>query len=250
MVGNTLALSVRDWYVRRMKGQSRAGRQELREWHSSGHGSWVVLSVPNHPEWSVAYFMTLREGELVLGEVRIYPESPPRADDLKVDAITAPGWEAHEQLSPLLWSTRGDDVPFGGLTARILRQIRLQTGFPGGVFAQLDEQLGLTRQPYRVAADKKAPPRPGRRGRADEFYLPFIQAYLAAVTKRSSRPVQDAASRLGYPPSYVRDLLNDARERDLLTRPPPGRAGGRLTPKGEELLKSTKGTRGKRGGRQ
>jgi hypothetical protein len=76
--------------------------------------------------------------------------------------------------------------------------------------------------------------RPGSSGRPDRFYLDIAVRYLEAVSGR--HPVEDVAAQLGMERRYIRDLLHEARRRGLLTKPPRGRAGGRLTGKAEKLL--------------
>ncbi len=85
--------------------------------------------------------------------------------------------------------------------------------------------------------------RPGSSGRDDRFYALVAAAYVAAIERGSRKPVVAAADTLSkawegtYEPTYVRDLLHVARGRELLTRPPKGRAGGQLTEKARALLR-------------
>jgi hypothetical protein len=81
----------------------------------------------------------------------------------------------------------------------------------------------------------QAPRRPGRRGRPDLFYAEFASEYVE-IAKTTPHATAELARRRDYDPRYVRDLLNQARNRGLLTRPPSGRAGGTLTPKAIALL--------------
>jgi hypothetical protein len=84
----------------------------------------------------------------------------------------------------------------------------------------------------------KAPRRVGRRGRPDSYYAKLAAEYVAAIESGSPRPVAAVAKKLGrgYTVEYVRDALYRARSRGLLTGPPRGRVGGRLTDKGRAAL--------------
>jgi hypothetical protein len=86
-------------------------------------------------------------------------------------------------------------------------------------------------------------PRPGRRGRDDIYYARLAAEYVELLTT-SSTPTKDLAEKHHYSATVMRDYLNQARSRGLLTRPERGRAGGQLTEKARDLL--TKKGRGPR----
>lgn len=77
--------------------------------------------------------------------------------------------------------------------------------------------------------------RPGRSGRPDVFYARLAAEYVELLTT-SSTPTKDLAERHNYSSTSMRDYLNQARSRDLLTPSPSGRAGGQLTDKARRLL--------------
>jgi hypothetical protein len=84
--------------------------------------------------------------------------------------------------------------------------------------------------------------RPGRRGRPDVFYARLAAEYVDLLSA-SSTPTKDLAERHNYSATSVRDFLNQARTRGLLTRSQQGRAGGELTEAALKLLsKHGKGT--------
>jgi hypothetical protein len=89
---------------------------------------------------------------------------------------------------------------------------------------------------YTVADALKEPRRPGRRGRDDAFFAAFAAEYVARVAEGSSRPVAELAKRRHLSPERVRDVLHQARTRELLTRPASGKAGGHLTEKALALF--------------
>ena len=154
---------------------------------------------------------------------------------------------------------RGEEVPRGGVTGRLLRKLKL-----GEHFADITAQLQRRAPSMRPIEDRttyteretggpmtgeefdawalgfgeeKPKPRRGRPGLSNLHYARLAQAYVAALSRRSRQPTADAAAKLHYEPSHVRDGLNKARERGLLTRPEaPGRPGGRLTLKAELTL--------------
>ncbi len=100
--------------------------------------------------------------------------------------------------------------------------------------AHTDEILSAQRR--RDWAEKlTSDPRPGRRGRADESYAQLAADYVAAC-QTSTTPVKDLADIAHLSPKTIRNHLNAARQRGLLTSAPAGRSGGELTPKAIDLL--------------
>jgi hypothetical protein len=80
----------------------------------------------------------------------------------------------------------------------------------------------------------KAHPRPGRPGRDDRDYAEIAERYVGLRGSRA--PVRDLAQHLGISTPQARNLIYEARRRDLLTRVAQGRAGGELTEKARGLL--------------
>lgn len=77
--------------------------------------------------------------------------------------------------------------------------------------------------------------RPGRRGRPDVFYARLAAEYVELLSA-SSTPTKDLAEKHDYSATSMRDYLNQARVRGLLTRSQQGRAGGELTEGALKLL--------------
>lgn len=77
--------------------------------------------------------------------------------------------------------------------------------------------------------------RPGRSGRPDVFYARLAAEYVDLL-RTSSTPTKDLAERHHFSSTSMRDYLNQARTRGLLTRSQRGRAGGQLTDKARRLL--------------
>ena len=133
-------------------------------------------------------------------------------------------------------------LPKGGLPLRVVRN---QLAFKDALaFARKylhefeDESLsahGFSREVL------DAPRQPGKRGRSDRYYAEICVRYLQAVRRGSNQPNVDVARELG--PAYTADYISGAiqaarRDRDLLTKPRPGTAGGELTPKARRVLGS------------
>jgi hypothetical protein len=90
-------------------------------------------------------------------------------------------------------------------------------------------------------------PRPGARGQTDEYYAVWALDYVKALGVAPTKPVRhmldqlierDERTKRGehYTVAVVRNLLQQARRRGLLTEGAAGRAGGELTDKARVLL--------------
>lgn len=128
------------------------------------------------------------------------------------------------------------------LTTEIIRSVPLDRLYEDVHYAVMN-----WRQPLNLDLDIdlrefKRNPRPGRRGRADIFYARIAADYVELLAT-SSTPTKDLAKKHHYGESQMRDFLNKARTRGLLTRPERGRAGGQLTQKGRDLLAKSEGSK-------
>jgi hypothetical protein len=77
--------------------------------------------------------------------------------------------------------------------------------------------------------------RPGRAGRDDRVYASLAAEYVKRLG--SGKEVKELAADLGEGVQKIRNMLNEARRRKLLTRPAAGKSGGQLTEKAIALLK-------------
>ena len=150
-----------------------------------------------------------------------------------------PGWQvvaevattdAGLQIDRLTIEPWGD-VPPGGITTRMLRQIRT-----GAIFASHRTAARVIGILHPDAPDLSVSERVGRRGRDDRFYARWAADYADAFS-RSSHPVAEMAARHSLSPSQVRNLVYACRRRGMLTSAPSGRAGGELTARAIELLR-------------
>jgi hypothetical protein len=87
--------------------------------------------------------------------------------------------------------------------------------------------------PIEVAATV---PNPTELDRHDDVYFASWAALYVAAASSSRRPVVDLADRFDISRDKVRDTLNTARVRGLLTRGAPGRSGGALTDRAYHAL--------------
>ena len=150
------------------------------------------------------------------------------------------GWQAEAvisstdaglQIDRLTIKPWGDAVPPGGITTRMLRQVRT-----GAIFASYRSAARALSFVLDAAPDLSVSERVGRRGRDDRFYARWAAEYADAFT-RSGHPVAELAARHNLSPSQVRNLVYACRNKKMLTAAPPGRAGGELTARAIELLK-------------
>jgi len=191
-------------------------------------GTHVYLLVGDKPRWLVHYRMVSQDGRPVVAEIRVTPPA--------------------------------GELPLGGVPARVLREITLELAYDAlrsvaetYVEGRSRDQHGpvpRTRQHDKwnewllggsLDAILDTPHRPGRQGRSDLFYARIAEAYVALCDAGNRAPIRDLAARLRekeewYSDESVRQLVNKARNRGLLTESPPGRSGGQLTQKARDLL--------------
>jgi hypothetical protein len=182
-----------------------------------GNRLWVEMPLG---EWGAAARIEAQDGQPVVAELRI---TPWRTFD--------PGTGKHSDPA----------TPPGGLTARQLRRLplgELQRSAYGKLrmLHDRDASPDSLLNADRLGFEKLAKP-DGRAARGDTFYAMVAARYLEAVADGSRSPVADTAAALeGFGRDYTRDVLNEARRRELLTRPAKGTAGGALTDRGRKAL--------------
>lgn len=131
-------------------------------------------------------------------------------------------------------------LPAGGVTSRLLRRLPL-----GEIVEAVRSDLRLTARtvrPHGRAGSLMAhnaeqfARRPGRAGRSDRDYAEVAAAYVAILATSDPKPVEMLAAQTFLSPSQIRNVLYEARRRELLTKAPPGRPGGQLTEKCRRIL--------------
>jgi hypothetical protein len=201
------------------------------------------LEAPFDDEWLAALRVVVQDGLPVVAELRVFPDDGNDGDN------RWPGSWSAERLGYLA------PVPPGGLTARKLRRVLLETllreqfkPLVAHYNAILRRHLASTGAPTQDARTlnsggpkRSARPRRGRATSTSDLELARLaQEYLELCgdVPTAQHPTKAlAASRPGWTPTYARDQLFAARERDLLTSHGRGRQGGTLTPKAEQLLR-------------
>src|SRR5262245_64987901 len=192
------------------------------------------LDVDRHPLWRVSGCLVAQGRRPVLREIRVRlkPGAKLPSRGLPAGVVNLPPFKGQDEREP----------GFAGVLATIVAMI---TAYWAPAGARLRPGLrGLERvfpflvggvPPKRYAWADRRHKRPGRPALTDDELLRASVAYVEALEDGSRRPVADAAAKVGEPPLRMRDLLNTARERALLTRPLPGRPSGKLTPRARAL---------------
>jgi hypothetical protein len=211
---------------------------------ASGGDTYAVvnsmwLETPLGPGWMSAARLLVQRGQVVVGELRIFPN----------EAIGAPKRPAGQWSAELLGDAAA--VPAGGLSVKVVRRMRL------GDYRRLTRQiLDRLRDTYRTAQAREAaglgpvgasslrarPRRERPGGRPDRFYARLAAAYQRETERGNRRPVATLAKRHGVQPPRMRDMIREARERGLLDYSRQGRAGGVLTPRAQAVLKRQRRT--------
>lgn len=191
-----------------------------------------------------------RPGSLVR-EVFAYPGRPPAGAEPQYEAHAR--IEGHRRLQAIVWfhSQSGRRVvaqvhvapsdpnrpPPDGVTVEAIRAVRLGK-IQGEVSEIIAREEKLGRLPARLAEGFRRVRRPGRRERPRQEYAAFAAEYVQLLG--SPTPIKELAHRHHLSDSSVRAILNRARDHKLLTKSPPGRAGGELTDLARQLLKEAK----------
>ncbi len=199
------------------------------------HGNVVVdaasgrvsceLPIEGASGWYVSAVFVQEGDQLVMAELKVFPG--PQQEGRRA-----------QRRKPGDWSGRPEalaGLPDGGVSARLLRRIRL-TDLQLLVAAALSD--GSDTAP-RVSGLGVGTAAPGATGRSDRYYAEWAFAYAKKLAEGSRSPIKDLAAEHGRSPGQVRDLIHDARVRGLLSRERQGRAAGSLTPKAIRLLRES-----------
>jgi hypothetical protein len=179
---------------------------------------------PSSGTWHVQAWFELRDGAPRVTEIRIRSAGGSSLEDAQGPAGPKPEY-------PFV---PGRSVPSGGITGDVLRKVS---------FNALHDAIGKDNASAETLAHHGLDPdqdflrvrRPGRRGRDDGFYAAWADRYVSkCMTTR--RPLPELAQEWHYKESTIRDFVEQARKRGLLVGGSPGRAGGVLSEKAEEIL--------------
>ncbi len=118
------------------------------------------------------------------------------------------------------------------ITARLLRELRI-----GEVEQDLRERIVqsyyfTTYRREEIARIKDQP----RKRKDDAFYAEVAADYVRLLEGKMKTPNKALASRYATPERTIYRWINEARQRGLLSQTTPGKAGGYLTAKAEQLL--------------
>ena len=217
---------------------------------------WVEIPLER---WMVAYRVVDQRGQPVIAELRIFPR------------------EKHKR-PPGQWSGMFGGtvhVPPGGLTARLLREVRrrkfraslreLVAGWTAALKQHQDKWLtdpNLSRhltpeeiedvrqfRPEKMVGEalpwmrskEPATSKRGRKGRTDLELARIAAAYEHAYLTGRQSAIGAVAKQFKLSPSQARDAVHRARIRRLLSpASKQGQGGGLLTPFGQIVLKQSK----------
>ena len=140
-------------------------------------------------------------------------------------------------------------VPAGGITARLLRQVKVghfaedlrrtvAKHFGAGAADRLFEQVGWS-------SGKRPRRRPRRRRVDDRYYAELARDYVRFWQQGDRKPTATLARLRGVRPELMRSHIHLARVNGFLSEVKRGTAGGALTPRAEREL-SKKESGGKR----
>jgi hypothetical protein len=222
--------------AKRVGADAHELREDVRKTLVNVQNKSLWLEVPiRDGEWAAAYRVLSQGGTPVIGEVRLFPNEPNRPH--------AGEWSG-DLLGPKA------TAPAGGITHRLLRELRVghHLAEMGKILADVRKQGGaevMLADHGLTSPDPQSAPgrRRGRKPFPDFFYAEVARDYVDAIERGSSNPTLDAAQRLPRARRRrVRDILHEARNRDLLTKALPGRRhGGDLTDKARAVLAKREG---------
>jgi hypothetical protein len=190
------------------------------------------------PGWVAIYTVVERDGVAVIAEIMITPEfSYLDRRPLRPEQAVPPGGLTANLLRKV--PTGGDVIADAVKTSGShpigrLRDIVVSTAAVDGAIVYTEHEAK-----FSDAAVKSAQRSRGH-ARDPLFLAEVANSYLSLLG--SGRDVIGALrekladQEIFYSDNGVRELLRNARGQGLLTEAPPGRAGGRLTPRAMELL--------------
>lgn len=207
----------------------------------------VWLEVPmGDGAWVAAARFVIHEGQPVVAEVRVFPNTRAWHNE--------PGeWDA-EVLGVAA------SAPQGGLSARLLRRVRLgdHPRYTRKILADIAQREGGREwfAPDRslgalgLTAPEAERPRPRReRGLSDLFFAQLAMQYAEVCEgPRSRQAVKVIADRRGATKEKIRQLVREARVRGLLTMGTQGKAGGVPTERALTLLRTVQREAERKGG--
>ena len=219
---------------------------------------WVTMPIG---EWIVACRLVMQSGQPVIGEVRVFPKDPDFWEEGGISMNSQFGRKIPLHWNAELLGLGAQNVPAGGITRTFLRDIPLgEAKKEIGLFVKTARQLPQFKAFFQLFARAMTPAferqrSEPRRGKPDLFYANLARDYADLVNQGSRRPIAELARRHKTATSQMRDMIREARERQLLGTVKHGVSGGQLMPYAMELLgraprgKQSKDQKHKKGGR-
>lgn len=199
---------------------------------------WIEGEVDD--DWMAAYRITPQDGVPVIAELRVFPRE---VEDVR--APRAPGRWAGSALGVHA------PAPPGGLTATVLRQLRV--GDTSGSqlhagLAQWRQIVGLSIPAHLKTAKAgfRSLQRGRRSGKKGYEAETLLSAAVFYVEHGGRHPVKALAEAWKLTPPQARDLLQAAKEKGYLTAGRLGVASRTLTEKARHLLAAKETTRDRR----
>lgn len=128
-----------------------------------------------------------------------------------------------------------DSYPVGGLSSTVLRQVDFR-GAADRLRAQLATRKRRSKAHERYEQDRSERLREALRHGVTEEYLALLaSAYVSAVNRGQTKPLEHLADMTGKTASTIKGHLWQARKKGLLTGS-AGRKGGQLTDKATKVL--------------
>ena len=210
------------------------------DWHPihepDQHFTEAWLEQPIDDEWTACFRLAIEDGQPIISELRVIPSETRHTDDPYVD------YEAGE------WTVRevGPDapVPSGGIGSQLVRRV------PFAALDSLPEIIAwvASNRPSSMSSLQGVGldvgtrgKRPGPKGHSDTELAFLALRYWKLVMSHNSRPNKVLAEEESVTSEAIRDRIQAARDRGLLTSPPKaGKPGGHLTPRAMELVKASR----------
>lgn len=190
--------------------------------------------------WMVIEHFEMQEGRRIVGQLTICPAPPPMSD-ADGRPVARDGRNPGERPSD-------GTVPHGGITARLLRTIRVgkhvedviedYRTWIGRAFGEETLQR-FDKQVPRVARTRSRR-RPKTNRTTDTFYAELARDYVQALKDFGKRPTSALARLRRESLSKVRSQIHLARVNGFLSDTTRGAPGGQLTDRAEKVLAQTR----------
>ena len=229
---------------------------DVLDYGTIGDRAHLFVAVEGYPGWAVEAVVMRTDSGPVLTDLSVWPwqvtvAGPEPGTSQMGGRVFAQG-EPHPESG---WSELAEDVPPGGIPARLIRSINA-----GQLVALAQKQANAAAVVEADRADRFAASRPdlarylratsvastsitgpvkrsGRRGNGIDHYLTWAVRYADKIEAGVAHPNKVLAKEHNETTNYVRDTITDARRRyGLLTKSGQGRAGGQLTAKALALI--------------